>query len=249
MAQSKRKHEDIEQRLDAINWNEPSKTRPVEEPQTHRPPPPPRTNPLIPPEPKLIDPYELAKEQFKVNLFELLHWQVPMQGKGEIKRGDHASYYLVVDKCFESLFTGRMKSLGFNQLDGKAQMLYMWFYWESYGKGYETCALGNAELQKRLGWTRNTIRDILKLLTGYGKPLLGYGIIEPLPEFPPFEFRRPQVFRVHLPRIFIGKRLRKLEEEARFQAGQEGIANLRAILERDPAAKEILPILESEQSA
>jgi hypothetical protein len=243
VAQPRRRHEDIEQRLDAVNWNEPSRSRPVEEPQTHRPPPPPHRAPAIPPESKPVDPYEAAKEQFKINLFELLHWQVPMQGEGEIRRGDHASYYLVLDKCFEALFTGRLAALGFEPLDGKTQMLYMWFYWESYGKGYETCPLGNAELQKRLGWSRNTVRDEIKILKDYGKALLGYGIIEALSQFPPFEFQRPQVYKVHLPRIFIGKRIRKLEEEARFQAGHEGLANLRAVFERDPATREILPVI------
>ena len=249
MAQSKRKHEDIENRLDEIKWNEPSKSHPVEEPQTHRPPPPPHRATPIQPEPKPVDPYELAKEKFKVNLFELLHWQVPMQGEGEIRRGDRASFYLVFDKCFEALFTGRLRSLGFDALNGKAQACYFWFYWESYGKGYETCPLGHAELQKRLGWTRNTIRDLIDELKNYGKPQLGYGIVEALAEFPPFDFQRAQVYRVHLPRIFVGKRIRKLEEDARFQAGHEGLANLRAILEHDPATKEILPILDTEQSA
>jgi hypothetical protein len=65
-----------------------------------------------------------VKEKFKVNLFELLHWQVPLQGEGEIRRGDHASYYLVLDKCFEALFTGRLKSLGFEPLDGKTRMAF-----------------------------------------------------------------------------------------------------------------------------
>ena len=134
-------------------------------------------------------------------------------------------------------------------MNGKAQACYFWFYWESYGKGYETCPLGHAELQKRLGWTRNTIRDLIDELKNYGKPQLGYGIVEALAEFPPFDFQRAQVYRVHLPRIFVGKRIRKLEEEARFQAGHEGLANLRAILEHDPATKEILPILDTEQSA
>jgi hypothetical protein len=245
VAQHKRKHEDIEQRLDAINWNEPSKTHPVEEPQTHRPPPPPHKAPTIQPEPKLVDPYELAKEQFKVNVFDLLHWQVPMQGEGEIRKGDHASFYLVFDKCFEALVTGRLKSLGFDRLDARLQALYLWFYFESYGKGYETCPMGNAELQERLDCSRNTVRDMLRILLAYGKNLVGYGIVEALAEFPPWDFQRPQVYRVHLPRIFIGKRIRKLEEEARFQAGQEGLANLRAVLERDPTTKGILPIVDS----
>jgi hypothetical protein len=248
VAQSKRKHEDIEQRLDAINWNEPSNTRSVEEPQTHRPPPPPRTTSVVPRESKLIDPYELAKEKFKVNVFDLLHWQVPMQGEGEIRKGDHASFYLVFDKCFEALVTGRLKALGFDRLDARLQAMYLWFYFESYGKGYEACPMGNAELQERLDCSRNTVRDMLKLLTAYGKNLLGYGIIEALPEFPPFDFKRPQVYRVHLPRIFVGKRIRKLEEEARFQAGQEGFANLRAVLEGDPVTKGIFPIIDSEES-
>jgi hypothetical protein len=87
------------------------------------------------------------------------------------------------------------------------------------------------------------VRDEIKILKDYGKALLGYGIIEALPQFPPFEFQRPQVYKVHLPRIFIGKRIRKLEEEARFQAGDKGLANLRAVFERDPATREILPMI------
>lgn len=147
------------------------------------------------------------------------------------------------DKCFQPLFTGRLQHLGFEALDGKAQAMYLWFYWEGYGKGYETCPMGNAELQKLLGWSRNTVKDVLETLKNYGKDLVGHGIVEALAEFPPFEYRRPQVYRVCLPRIFVGRRWHHLEEEARKQAGQEGLAQLRAVLEQDPETRAILPLL------
>jgi hypothetical protein len=74
---SKRNREEIERRLAAIDPSEPTRFHPVEEPQTHRPPAPPRPPSPAPTKPKPVDPYEVAKERFRVNLFELLHWQVP----------------------------------------------------------------------------------------------------------------------------------------------------------------------------
>jgi DNA-binding FadR family transcriptional regulator len=92
------------------------------------------------------------------------------------------------------------------------------------------CPMGYAELRARLGWTRNTLRGLLAELETYG-------LIDALEDFRPFENRRPQVYRVHLPREFVAAKWRELEEQERRKAGEEGIARLKALLDRDPETK------------
>jgi hypothetical protein len=68
--------------------------------------------------------------------------------------------------------------------------------------------------------------------------------VSALSEFPPFEYVRPQVYRVYLPREILAARWRELMEKARRQSGIEGIQQLRARLIQDSEAQEILPIIE-----
>jgi len=192
---------------------------------------------------KGIDPFELEKHKFKIDLFELLHMRIPTDMAGEITREDKASFYLVFDKCFRLLVTGGLQHWGLDPIDGKVQAMYLWFYWESYGRGYKACPLGHGQLQKLLGWSRNTVRDVLSMLQAYSKPLLGHGLVDAIEEYPPFEYVRPQVYRVYLPREILAERWQQLTEEVRRQAGLDGIRNLLSTLERNPDVQEILPLL------
>jgi len=154
------------------------------EPEAAPPPsPPPSRLPKYPSaKPKGIDRFELEKHKFKIDLFELLRLHVPTDIDGEIARRDKASFYLVFDKCFQLLVTGSLRHWGLDAIDGKVQAMYFWFYWESYGKGYSVCPLGQGQLQKLLGWSRNTVKDVLGMLQDYSKKALGHGLIEAIVE-------------------------------------------------------------------
>jgi hypothetical protein len=215
------------------------------EPEVAPPPaPPPSTLPKRgPAKPKGVDRFEVEKHKFKVDLFDLLRLHIPTDMEEEISRGDKASFYLVFDKCFQMLVTGRLHHWGLEPIDGKLQAMYLWFYWESYGKGYSACPIGHGQLQKLLGWSRNTVKDVLSMLQEYGKPILGHGLVQAIEEYPPFEYVRPQVYRVYLPREVLAERWYQLAQEANRQTGLEGIKKLLATLERDPEAQEILSLL------
>ena len=215
------------------------------EPKVAPPPsPPPAPAPRhAPVKPKGIDRFEVEKHKFKVDLFELLRLYIPTGMDGEITRGEKASFYLIFDKCFQLLVTGSLRHWGLEAIDGKLQAMYFWFYWESYGKGYSVCPLGQGQLQKLLGWSRNTVKDVLGMLQDYSKGVLGHGLIAAIEEYPPFEYVRPQVYRVYLPREILAGRWRQLSEDAHRQTGLDGIKKLLAALERDPETQEIVPLL------
>ena len=206
--------------------------------------------PVLPPEGrrpnklKNIDPFEVAKRDYAVNIFEALRWRVPTELQGEIIQNDKANFYLIFDKCFRMLVKGDFKHWGLKRMKGELQSMYLWFYWESYGRGYNVCPLGQTELVQLLGWSRNRVKRVLDQLLEYGKPAMGTGIVSALEQFPPFEFSRAQVYRVYLPREFLEMRWRVLNEEARRQSGLEGLKQLRSLFERDEGAKEILPMLD-----
>src|SRR5919198_669938 len=207
---------------------------PAPQPRRAAPPArPPRAQPKLPPE---HDPFDAAKERFRVNLFELLHWQVPTDLASETTRGERASRYLVFDKYFSLVMTGELESLGLPRLDGEAQAMYLWFYWKSFGYGYQVCAMGHAELIARLNWARNRVRKVLK-------QLLESNIIEALPEFPPFRNHRPQVYRVYLPRELLAQRLKALRHEQRRESAREGIARLKQLLGGDAHGDELLTMI------
>ena len=73
--------------------------------------------------------------------------------------------------------------------------------------------------------------------------MLGHGLIEAIEEYPPFEYVRPQVYRVYLPREILAERWQQLSEEAHRQTGLDGIKKLLAALERDPGTQGIVPLL------
>jgi hypothetical protein len=92
------------------------------------------------------------------------------------------------------------------------------------------------------------VKRVLKRLLEYGHPVMENGIVSALEQFPPFEYVRPQVYRVYLPRKILATRWRALMEQARRQSGTEGIQELRARLIRDSEAEEMLPLIEGTTS-
>jgi hypothetical protein len=181
----------IGDKLLAGSWAIPTRTQNVEEPDTSRPPPAPKD--IIDRQPK-IDPWEQVKDKrYKVDLSQLLQLDVPTDPHQVTTQTPYATKYLLFDNYFDYLCSDTLKLLGLPQLDGQEQAMYYWFYRYSYGYGYSACAMADATLMKKLGWVRKHVKRVLQ-------SLLEKGVIQALPEFPMFQKRRPQVYRVFLPR-------------------------------------------------
>jgi hypothetical protein len=90
---------------------------PIDEPVTKAPPKP--AQPPAPPEQhiKPVDPFDVARPQFKVRLFELLRLRVPTELEGEITQADRAGNYLIVDKYFHFINMGKFKHIGIEPLE------------------------------------------------------------------------------------------------------------------------------------
>jgi hypothetical protein len=198
---SRDKNAAIGNKLLAGSWATPTRTQNVEEPDTSRPPPAPKE--IVERQPK-IDPWEQVKDKrYKVDLSQLLQLTVPIDPAQETTHNQHATKYLLFDNYFDYLCSDTLMLLGLPQLDGQEQAMYYWFYRYSYGYGYSACAMADATLMKKLGWVRKHVKRVLQCL-------LEKGVIQALPEFPMFQKRRPQVYRVFLPREILQRALNTL---------------------------------------
>jgi hypothetical protein len=186
------------------SWSTPTRTQNVEEPDTSRPPPAPKD--IIDRQPK-IDPWEQVKDKrYKVDVSKLLQLDVPTDPAHETTNSRHATKYLLFDNYFDYLCSDMLKPLGLPQLDGQEQAMYYWFYRYSYGYGYNACAMADATLMKKLGWVRKHVKRVLQ-------SLLEKRVIRAEAEFPMFQKRRPQVYRVFLPREVLKRALDTLSRE------------------------------------
>jgi hypothetical protein len=180
------------------SWATPTRTQNVQEPDTSRPPSAPKE--IVDRQPK-IDPWEQVKDKrYRVDLSQLLQLDVPIDPQHETTQSRHATKYLLFDNYFDYLCSDKLVPLGLPQLDGQEQAMYYWFYRYSYGYGYSACAMADATLMKKLGWVRKHVKRVLQ-------SLLKKGVIKAEPEFPMFQKRRPQVYRVFLPREILQRTL------------------------------------------
>jgi hypothetical protein len=190
--------------LQQLNIREPSQqTRPprIDEPATERPQetPPPVYTPKD-------DPFEREKDKrYKVNLFEMLKAKTAIDPEEASTISDHAVNYLLFDNYFDYLCSGRLKTYGVPQLDGQEQAMYFCFYRFSYGYGYSACPMSDATLMGRLDWVRKHVKRVLGTL-------LEKKVIVKEVEFPMFRHRRPQVYRVYLPREIVQNALQEIRD-------------------------------------
>jgi hypothetical protein len=121
----------------------------------------------------------------------------------------HIANLILVARKLTQPVKGELQHWGLAPLGGEAQAMYLWFYWESFGRGYRACPMGNAQLQQLLGWSRNKVKRVLRRLIEYGHPIMENGIVSALEQFPPFEYVRPhkprhdlRYTRVHVSRPY-----------------------------------------------
>jgi hypothetical protein len=176
-------------------------SRRLTEPETERP----RESPPLPQTQK-EDPFEREKDRrYKVNLIDCLKVRVATDPGEAATQSPHAVNYLIFDNYFDYLCSGRFAAYGVPQLDGQEQAMYYWFYRMSYGYGYSACPMSEAALMQRLDWVRKHVKRVLA-------SLLQKGVIRKELEFPLFQHRRPQVYRVFLPREILQTSLKSFHD-------------------------------------
>jgi hypothetical protein len=209
--------------LETLDVSQPTRTsRRIDEPDLEPPPPePPRRTPnLTGEEPEESDPFEQVKEQYRVNLPDLLRWNIARVPGQEHVKEDHSTRFLLFDNYYEPVMVDGIDGLDLPLQNGDEQICYWWFYRKSYGYGYRVCPLGQLELANKLGWSRGRVKRHLT-------SLIKKGHIRPLKEFPPFRNYRPQIFEVMLPRQFLQEYIDRLADEKRRATGLEALRQLR----------------------
>jgi len=196
------KREQARSILDSLDIRQPTQySRKVVEPATERPqesPPP----VYVPKD----DPFEREKDKrYKVDLFEKLKIKTAVDPDEDSTISDHAVNYLIFDNYFDYLCSDRLQLYGVPHLDGQEQAMYLCFYRFSYGYGYSACPMSEATLMQRFNWVRKHVKRVLG-------SLLAKEVIAKELEFPMFRHRRPQVFRVYLPREIVHTALQKVRD-------------------------------------
>lgn len=176
------------------------------EPATDRPPEPPAREVREQEEPKEIDPFELVKEQYRVNVMDMLKWSIASDLEHENVKNDHAGAYLLFDNYYERVMVTGIKKLDLQLQNGDEQALFFWFYRKSYGFGYSVCPMGQRELMKKLKWSKERVKNHLD-------SLIEKGHITPLKEFPPFRNYRAQIYHVVFPRLLLEQKIEQLRDE------------------------------------
>ena len=191
----------ILQGLDIRQPSQHARIRRLDEPATERP----QETPPSVYRPK-DDPFEREKDKrYKVDLFEMLKVKTAVDPEDTSILSTHAVNYLLFDNYFDHLCSDRLKAYGVPQLDGQEQAMYFCFYRFSYGFGYSACPMSDAMLMERLDWVRKHVKRILG-------SLLEKKVIVKEVEFPMFRHRRPQVYRVYLPRKIVQNSLQEIRD-------------------------------------
>lgn len=218
------KSEKTWQQLENLDVSQPTRTsRRITEPETAPPPPEPPSR--IPPwtteapEPER-DPFELAKEEYRVNLPDLLRWNIANTTEQEHIEEDRPTKYLMFDNYYEAVMVTGLPGVDLPLQTGDEQIVYFWFYRKSYGFGYRACPMGQLELANKLQWSRDRVKRHLATL-------IEKGHIKPLEQFPPFRNYRPQVFEVMLPRQVLERYIDTLADVKRRETALEALQQLR----------------------
>jgi len=206
--------------LESIDVSQPTRTnRHIDEPDIAPPPDPPQRTPprKIEPEP---DPFELVKERYRVNLPELLRWNIASTPDQEHVQEDRPTKYLMFDNYYEPVMVKGVRGIDIPLQNGEEQIIYWWFYRKSYGFGYRVCAMGQLELAHKLKWGKERV-------IGYIESLIVKGHIRKLEEFPPFRNYRAQIFEVMLPRKLLEDYVNNLADEKRRKVALKALEKLR----------------------
>lgn len=173
--------------------------------------------------PQEVDPWEMERENYKVNISQLLKIDPSVFDK---RQNSTATKFLLWDNYFEAALVDGLTVLeeeGIKQelLNGQHQILYFWLYRHSYGYGYRACAMGQKQLAKKLHWSINKVKRYLRELEQKE-------IIKPI--FAPFNNRRPTVYEVMFPRQILEGKLALIKEERRDEAAQKALGEIKALL-------------------
>jgi hypothetical protein len=208
--------------LQQLDVSQPTRTRvtPLDEPEISPPPEPP-ARPKPPqeeaPEP---DPFDLAKEKYRVDLVEVFKWNITSDTERDHVKEARPTSYLIFDNYYDRVMVTGVPGLDLPLQTGEEQVIYFWFYKKSYGFGYSVCPMGQLELAHKLQWSRDRVKRHLA-------SLIDKGHIKPLEEFPPFRNHRPQVYRVMLPREILRQTIDGIKEQDRREAMVQAMAEFR----------------------
>jgi hypothetical protein len=208
--------------LQQLDVSQPTRTRatPLDEPEISPPPEPPsRTKPPKEEEPE-VDPFEVSKEKYRVDLVEVFKWNIANDAEKEHVREAKPTSYLIFDNYYDRVMVTGIPGLDLPLQTGEEQVLYFWFYKKSYGFSYSVCPMGQLELAHKLQWSRDRVKRHLATL-------IEKGHIKPLEEFPPFRNHRPQVYRVMLPREILRQKIDEIKEQDRREAMLQAMVEFR----------------------
>jgi hypothetical protein len=181
-----------------------------------------KSKPKVTRDPQIAgDPYITGKEKYRVDLQQLLRLKIEYDVDKEHTESDRATDFLLYDNYFDkALVTGTPGVSEENLLNGEEQAMFYWFYRKSYGFGYSCCPMGLTELQEKLKWSKTTVMKYLD-------SLIAKGVIIPLDEFKPYKNRRPQAYRVILPRERLRDDTNQYKIDTRRQYAQEALRGMR----------------------
>lgn len=213
------KSERMQELLSQIDPSQPTHMRgSISEPATDRPPDPPPDE--VPEEKtKEVDPFELVKERYRVNVMDMLKWSISSDLEREHVKNDRAGSYLLFDNYYEKVMVTGIRGLELKLQNGDEQSVFFWFYRKSYGFGYSVCPMGQRELINKLKWSRERVKNHLD-------SLIEKEHIIPLPEFPPFRNYRAQIYQVAFPRQLLEQKIEQLRDEKLRQRMRADVARM-----------------------
>jgi hypothetical protein len=208
--------------LQQLDVSQPTRTRvsPLDEPDISPPLEPPARPKLPREEEPEVDPFEVAKDKYRVDLVEVFKWNITSDADKEHVKGDKPTTYLIFDNYYDKVMVTGIPGLDLALQTGEEQVIYFWFYKKSYGFGYSACPMGQLELAHKLQWSRDRVKRHLA-------SLIEKGHIQPLEEFPPFRNHRPQVYRIMLPREILRRKIDEIKEQERREAMIQAMAEFR----------------------